>query len=220
MWPVVAIVLLWLGFASSHLALSSLPVRQRLVARIGEPRFRGLYSLVAFAFFVPLVRIYFTHKHAGPVLWTVPPHPAVRWTVYAGMSVAFILLVASFVQPSPASVGGGNTRPRGILLVTRHPLLMALFVFGVVHLIPNGGASDVAYFAGFALFPLVGAWHQDRRKLATMPEFRAFYERTPFFPFTGRQTGRGLHELPIVAVGIALLVTITIRYFHGRLFGG
>ena len=83
-----------------------------------------------------------------------------------------------------------------------------------------GGASDVAYFAGFALFPLVGAWHQDRRKLATMPEFRAFYERTPFFPFTGRQTGRGLHELPIVAVGIALLVTITIRYFHGRLFGG
>ena len=90
----------------------------------------------------------------------------------------------------------------------------ALRWFGVLCLM------GAAYFAGFALFPLVGAWHQDRRKLATMPEFRAFYERTPFFPFTGRQTGRGLHELPIVAVGIALLVTITIRYFHGRLFGG
>src|SRR5499433_1585642 len=75
MSPGVTIGLLWLGFAGSHLVLSSLPVRQRLIARIGENAFRGLYSLVAFAYFIPLVWIYFRHKHAGSTLWTLPMGP-------------------------------------------------------------------------------------------------------------------------------------------------
>ena len=220
MSPVLAIVLLWVGFAGSHLILSSMPVRQRLTARIGEPRFRGLYSLVAFAFFIPLVWIYFKNKHAGAALWMLPPSAAIRWVVYAGMALAFVLMVTSFVQPSPASVVPGDPTPKGVLQITRHPTLMAFSVFGLVHLLPNGYAADVAYFGGFVLFPIVGAWHQDQRKLATVPTFRAFYERTPFLPFTGRHTLRGLRELPLVAVAAALLVAITIRYFHGSLFGG
>src|SRR6185436_11432830 len=99
MSPTTMIVLLWLGFAGSHLLLSHLPVRQRLVARLGEPAFRGLYSLVAFAFFVPLVMVYFRHKHAGAWLWTVPRTPAVVWTVQIGMGLAFVLVVASLVRP-------------------------------------------------------------------------------------------------------------------------
>ena len=219
MSPVLVIVLLWLGFAGSHLILSSLPVRQRIIARIGEPPFRGLYSLVAFTFFVPLVWVYFANKHAGPLLWTPPQGPAVRWLVYAGMALAFVLLAASFVQPSPASVVPGSTAPRGVLRVTRHPLLMGIGVFGLVHLLPNANAADVAYFAGFPLFAIIGAWHQDRRKLATMPEYRAFYERTPFFPFTGGHTLTALRELPFAAVGVGVLVTVALRYFHGPLFG-
>src|SRR5439155_15777635 len=45
--PTAQIVLLWLGFAGTHLVFSSLPVRQRIVARVGEGPFQGLYSLVA-----------------------------------------------------------------------------------------------------------------------------------------------------------------------------
>src|SRR5947207_12576607 len=88
MAPTLTLVLLWLGFAGSHLVLSSLPVRQAMVARIGEGPFRGLYSLVAFAFFIPLVRTYFGHKHAGPALWMLTPGPALRWAMYVGMGVA------------------------------------------------------------------------------------------------------------------------------------
>lgn len=216
----VAIVLLWAGFAGTHMVLSSIPVRQRLIARIGEANFRGIYSLVALAFFVPLVWIYFAHKHAGPALWSVPIGPEVRGVVYVGMGLAFVLLGASFVQPSPALVVPGDPTPKGVLRITRHPLLMALAVFGLVHLLPNGHAADVAYFGGFVVFSIAGAWHQDQRKLATVPEYRAFYERTPFFPFTGTQTLRGLRELPLVAVTVALLAAITVRYFHGALFGG
>ena len=104
MSPTARIVLLWLGFAGSHLVLSSLPVRRGLVARIGEGPFRGLYSLVAFAFFIPLVGTYFAHKHAGPWLWTLPRSTPLLWTIYAGMGLAFVLVVAGFIRPSPAAL--------------------------------------------------------------------------------------------------------------------
>jgi uncharacterized membrane protein len=187
---------------------------------MGEQPFRGLYSLFAFAFFIPLVWIYFANKHAGPLLWAAPVGPALRWIVYAGMALAFVLLVGSFVQPSPASMVPGDPTPRGVLRITRHPLLMSLAVFGLVHLLPNSHASDVAFFGGFVLFPLVGAWHQDQRKLATVPEYRAFHAQTPFLPFLGANTLRGVREMPLTVLATAGLLAITIRWFHGSLFGG
>ena len=48
-----------------YMGLSSLPIRGRLVARLGEGAFLGLYSVIALAIFIPLVRTFFAHKHAG-----------------------------------------------------------------------------------------------------------------------------------------------------------
>src|SRR2546422_8380512 len=98
--PTAQIVLPWSGFAGTHLVLSSLPVRQRIVARVGEGPFRGLYSLVAFAFFVPLVRTFFAHRHAGRWLWLVERGAGLRWAMYVGMGLAFVMLVASLVRRS------------------------------------------------------------------------------------------------------------------------
>ena len=68
---------------------------------------------------------------------------------------------------------------------------------------------------------LVGAWHQDRRKLALgVPGFRAFYEATPFLPFTGRDTVRGFRELSPAAVVAGIALTAVLRYFHPSWFGG
>ena len=220
MSPAMRIILLWLGFAGSHLTLSSLPVRRGLVARIGENAFRGLYSLVAFAFFIPLVWTYFAHKHAGPWLWTVPLGTPLRWTIYAGMGLAFVLIVAALVRPSPAAVVPGNPTPRGAFRITRHPLMMGIALFGLLHLVPNGSTADVAFFGGFPLFAVVGAAHQDRRKLATDPRFRRFYDETPFLPFTGRSAWQGVRELVPTAAGLGILLAAIVRYFHGSWFGG
>ena len=221
MWSAIVVVLLWLGFAGSHVVLSSVMVRPRLIERLGLRGFLGLYSLVAFAFFVPLVWIYFAHKHAGPLLWSVPVPPAGRWLLYIGMGVAITLNIAGFIQPSPASVAGGEARVRGALRITRHPVFMGVALFGVLHLVPNGYASDVAFFSGFPLFTVIGCWHQDRRKLAAgLPGFRAFYEATPFFPFTGRQTWLGIREMFPTVIAIGVGVTILVRYFHPVWFGG
>jgi len=219
--PTAAIVLLWAGFAGTHLLLSSLPVRQRIVTAIGAQPFLGLYSLVALGFFVPLVRTYFAHKHAGDWWWGIPHGPALRGAMYLLMAVAFILMVAALARPSPAAVVPGDPTPRGIYRITRHPLMMAFVVFGLAHLLPNGSSADVAFFGGFVLFSLVGAAHQDARKRALgTPGFTTFTAGSPFVPFTGGASAQGLRELSPVVVGLGILVTVVVRWFHALWFGG
>ena len=161
MGATIAIVLLWLGFGGSHIALSVLSIRDQLVRRLGEWPFRGLYSLVSFAFFIPLVWVYAAHKHAGPQLWFLSHGVALLLLMYLGMAVAFTLLVAAFVRPSPAAVVPGDPTPKGVFRITRHPLFMGIAVFALLHLLPNGSAADVAFFGGFVVFVLIGGWHQD-----------------------------------------------------------
>ena len=215
------IALLWAAFTATHVGLSSLRVRPRLAGALGETAFAGLYSVIALAIFVPLVWLYFTHKHEGPALWLLPRGPVLSWTLYLAMGVALVLFVASFVNPSPAGMAPSSTTPRGVHWITRHPLVMSFVVFALVHLLPNGFASDVAFFGGFAAFALIGAAHQDSRKrVAGPPGYAEFADATPFFPFTGSQTLRGLRELskPALVGGIAL--AIAIRFFHSSWFGG
>ena len=219
--PALGVVLLWAAFTVTHVGMSSLRVRPRLVGALGEIGFLALYSIVALGIFVPLIRLYFTSKHAGAQLWYLPRGPLFSAIVYTGMALAFVLLVSSFLRPSPAGVVPGDTTPRGVYRLTRHPMVMAFVVFSLVHLLPNGSLADVAFFGGFAAFALVGAAHQDQRKLVTGPPgYRDFYEHTPFLPFTGKDTLSGLRELSPVAVVGGLLLTFGIRYFHSSWFGG
>jgi len=215
------IAALWIAFAVSHMVLSSRRLRPRIVAALGdELRFQGLYSLVALAIFVPLVTIYFRHKHEGPYLGTLATVPGVRWVMFVGMGAAFALLVAGLVRPSPASVVPGAAEVRGIYHVTRHPFLMALGIYGLLHLcVVALNATELAFFAGFPLFVVAGAHHQDQRKLASNPDYKRFYEATPFLPFS-RPAGvvAALREQPIpIALGIGLAVLV--RWIHPALFG-
>ncbi len=216
MSPTVRIVLLWACFAATHIGLSSLPLRGRITARIGEPAFRALYSLVAFAFFVPLVSTFFAHKHGGAWLWILERGAPLRWAMYVGVGLAFVLLVASFVRPSPASLVPGDPTPQGVYRITRHPFSMALALFALLHLPPSAtSGADVAFCSGLIVFSVLACWHQDRRELALgVRGFREFYGATPFFPFTGRESFRGVRELSPVVVGVGVAATIIARYFQ------
>jgi uncharacterized membrane protein len=218
--PAALVALLWIAFAGTHLALASRRVEPALVARLGRNGYLGLYSLVAFACFVPLCQVYFSNRHAGAWLWAVPASGPLRAPIYAGLLFAFVLIAASLLRPSPAGlVPAGDARPGGVYLLTRHPMMTGLALIGLLHLPPNGAASDVAFFGGLALFPLIGAWHQDSRKLASGdPAFRAFHDGTPFFLFTGRETLRGLRELPPLAIGAGLALGLGARWLHGSLW--
>ena len=224
MSPAFLIVLLWLAFGVSHIVLSSVRLRPRLVAVLGEQGFMGGYSLVSLLTFVPLVTVYFGHKHEGALLWASGVGPVGFWLISIGMGIALILLVGGVLTPSPASMGAGGAETpveaRGIHLITRHAVFMGMGLFGLLHLFANGFATDVAFFAGFPIFVVVGAMHQDRRKLA--PEgspYRAFYEATPLLPFTGSRTLQGLREIGWKAPLAGIVLTGVIRYYHSAWFG-
>lgn len=215
------LLILWMGFAGSHVMLSSRPVRGVLVERLGQGLFRLFYSLLALAFFIPLVWTYFTNKHAGPWLWAVPRSAWALAAISTGMTIAFVLLAAGMARPSPASISPGVATPRGVQRITRHPVFMAFGLFGLVHLLANGSTADLVFFGGFVVFALVGGWHQDRRLLAGgNPEVRAFLDATPFVPFTGGATVQGLKELPPVAVAVGVALAVFVRYFHATWFAG
>lgn len=221
MTAVTVIIALWVVFALSHILLSSNPLRARAVRLFGERLFQGLYSLVAFAVFVPLVLVYAGNKHAGPLFWFIEPNLLVDIITRIGNTVAAVLVVAGLFRPSPTGVTGTPTRrPRGVQRITRHPLFMGIVLWALMHLLVNGFASDVFFFGGFVLFGLLGSWHQDRRQKA-LPDgsYARFCEQSPFLPFTGGGTIKGLREIGVVPIAVGLLAAGLLRYFHAGLFG-
>ena len=214
--PTVIVVILWLLFAASHMLPSSRAIRSRLISRLGEKRFLGAYSLTSFVFFMPLVYYYMTHRHAGPLLWTPPASEAAEIFLTLLNVAGCVLLVAGVMTPSPASITGApRDNPTGAQQITRHPVFMGIGLWALAHVALNGYASDVAFFGGFVVFALAGSWHQDRRKLAGGDaRFERFHAATPFVPFIGRGTLRGLMELPPLAVIIGVAVALAARYLH------
>ena len=214
MSPTVSVALLWIAFTATHLGLASVRVEPKLRGKLGDAGFLGLYSAVALTIFVPLVSIYFGNRHAGPWLWTVEVGPVLRALLYLGMTLGFVLALGSLLRPSPASiVPGGTAEVRGVYRVTRHPLVLGLAIVWALHLVPNASTADIAFFGGFLLFSLAGAWHQDARKLhAGEPVFREFHAATSFLPF-GRGV-RGLADLPPLVIALGVAAALAARWLH------
>ncbi len=221
MTAVSIIFALWVVFALTHVILSSNPLRPRAVHLLGERLFQGLYSLVAFAVFVPLILVYSGNKDAGPLLWSVEPNLVIDIVTRVGNTVAVMLAVAGIFRPSPTVVTGTPARqPRGVQRITRHPLFMGIVLWALTHLLVNGFASDVVFFSGFVLFGLLGSWHQDHRQKA-LPDgaYAKFCEQSPFLPFTGGGIFKAVREIGVIPIVVGLLAAGLLRYFHAGLFG-
>ena len=210
------IVALLLLLVSSHMLLSSRTIRARLVEKLGEKPFLAGYSVAALAFFVPLVHFYFTHRHLGPQLWAVPASGLVELVLVVANAIGVVMLVAGLLDPGPGSfMGKPREEPTGVYRITRHPVFMGVTVMALAHAIPNGFATDIAFFGGLAVFALVGCWHQDLRKLAAGDTtYTRFHARTSFVPFTGRGARRGLRELSPLAVIFGVVVALAARCLH------
>ena len=228
MQAALGLALLWAAFAGSHMALSSARLRPRLRTRLGEQGFRGLYSLIALAIFIPLVRIYWTHRHAGPLLWTTIGPPEIATLLNHVLMALALILLASSLLPAGAAPSAmhaqleGIARVRGMTRITRHPTLVSFALFGIAHLLVNGNLSDVAFFGGFPLFTWIGARHQDERMARDRAGYRNVIANTSVVPFGAILTGRQSlvpRELPLPGIAVGLVLAIVLRFFHPTLFG-
>lgn len=220
------VILGWLVFGATHTALSHPPVRDRLVARLGDRGFLGFYSLVAFATFVPLVWAFFAGRTATVVpLPLLAPLPGVHWITMALMFVALQLIVLGVANPSPLSelMARGAVGATGALRITRHPLFMGVGLAGAAHLLVNPAPIDRAFFGGMVVYTLVGCAHQDwRKRRAGEPALARLFEETSFLPFVAILSGRNrlvVSELRPGIVFVAAALYLLIFFVHHRLFG-
>lgn len=229
MEPTTQVLIGWLMFGGTHTVLSHPPIRDRLVARLGDWGFVVLYSLVALATFVPLVWSFFANRVATPIpLPVLVKVPTVAWVTVVLMFVALNLMLLGFTSPNPVSTltgpasGSPGSGAVGALRITRHPAFMGVALAGFAHLLVNSAAIDRVFFGGMALYSVLGCAHQDwRRKRSGGPELARFYAETSFFPFVAILQGRNrlvLGELrPIVLAGAAIAFLL-LFISHHRLF--
>lgn len=209
-------------FVVTHLGMSHGSIREALVAKLGRWPFRGVYSLVSFLTLGPAAVMWWGNRHLGPVLWQLDP-----W-VERGIALVLMLLAAELLvlmlgDPSPASMIPGNTEPRGVLRITRHPMNMGIALFAVAHLAANGALGDVFFFGSLAVVGLIGPFHMDARLATTRGEgFREFCRQTSVIPFVAiarRRTAFRAEEISIPLFVIGIVVYVALVVFHGRLFG-
>jgi len=222
-----AIFFLWLIFAGTHIIGSSIPVRTFLIRRLSKLGYKGLYALVAVATFIPLCYFFFTHKHAGYLLYT--SGNLINLLAQFLMLGSIIVLLQGFVTANPMTtmveLSGRVVRSgQGIQRLTRHPQNFAFALFGLAHLLANPYVGDWIFFGGFIVYGTVSAVHQDRRQLATGSEqLKQFLADTSAIPWGAIISGKqrlALDEYNPPALVAAIVIFILLKLWHPMLFGG
>lgn len=221
-----SILFWWLLFAGTHLGGSSPALRTPLIRRLGLLGFKGIYTLIALATFIPLCSVYARQKHAGALLFV--PDSSLLAATEALMLVALVVLTQGIARPGPMSTqvemdGRFTKEARGIQRVTRHPQNLAFVLFGFSHLLVNPFSADLIFFGGFVVFGITSAILQDRRqRISGIPEIRQYLAETSALPFAAIVTGRqrlAVKEYSRTALVAALLLFVVLQIFHPRIFG-
>ncbi len=154
---------------------------------MGGP-YRGLYSLVSLVGFAAMIWG-FSQMPRTPMLYT-PPDWA-RHVALGFMFPALILLASAYL-------------PTGrIKKITRHPMLAAVKLWALVHLLANGELRSVMLFGAFLAYGVIARIALKRRGdngPATLAKNAALW------------------DLAAVGIGAALYLIIG-RYAHLHLFG-
>lgn len=217
----------WLIFGGSHVAGSSISVRNFFISRIGTLGFKLLYSLVALMTFVPLCYVYFNSRHTGYLFYN--PGYFIKLLVHFIMLAAFIVLLQALVTPNPMTTlaelsGRTINKAQGIQRITRHPQNFAFGLFGLAHMLAVPYVGDWIFFGGFIVYGIVSGWHQDRRQLAGGAEStKQFLADTSAMPFGAIIKGKqrlmlGEYYPPALAASVVLFILI--RLLHPMLIGG
>jgi uncharacterized membrane protein len=135
------LLLVGLGlFFVAHLVPTRPDLRARLVARFGAGRYSGLFSVVSLVALAMIVWGYGRMQglaRGNPQVWDPP-----AWSKHVTMLLmvpALILLVAAYV-------------PSRIRNATGHPMLIAIMLWALGHLLANGDLASLLLFGSFLAY--------------------------------------------------------------------
>jgi len=147
-------------FGGHSVSIVNDPWRGRMVAKMGEWPWKGLYALVSLIGFMLIVWGYGLARHDPVVVYTPP-----GWL----RPVAMVLLVPVF----PLLLA--TYLPGRIQAAAQHPMLVATKLWAVAHLLANGMLADVLLFGAFLLWAVldrISMKHRTQRPVPSVPPSR------------------------------------------------
>jgi uncharacterized membrane protein len=148
-------------FAVHSVSIVSDPWRDRMVAKVGEWPWKGLYALLSLVGFVLIVWGYGFARLDPVVLYTPPV-----WL----RPVAMVLLVPIFPLLLAAYL------PGRIKSATKHPMLAAIKLWAFAHLLANGTLAALLLFGAFlvwAVLDRISMKHRRQRPIPSVPPAKA-----------------------------------------------
>ena len=121
-------------------------------------------------------------------LWT-----GLRFLPVVVMPIAFVLLVTGYGR-NPTMVGAdrllkSDDPARGMIRITRHPLMWALMLWSGAHVLARGDLKSVIFFGGLFILAALGTLAMDARKRSN-PDWARFAAATSNVPFMAIAQGR------------------------------
>jgi uncharacterized membrane protein len=156
--------------------------RSRMIARLGDGPWKGLYSLVSAVGLVLIVWGYGLSRLEPVVLWDPPV-----WTRHHAnlLNLVAFILFAAYLLPS------GRLKAR-----LGHPMILSVKVWAIAHLVANGTLADVLLFGSFLVWAVF--------------DFRASRMRDRALG-TVRMAGPARNDAVVVLVGVVIWAAIVWR---------
>lgn len=149
MWVLVAGLLAFIGV---HLVTTQREMRAGLIARFGEGGYKGLYSAVAAIGLVLIVLGYPRAQiAANPQLWNPP-----AWGRHVNMLLMLPVFPLLFASNLPGRISAA----------VRHPMITAVKLWALAHLLVRGDLASMLLFGGLLGWAVVDRISVKRREAA------------------------------------------------------
>jgi uncharacterized membrane protein len=174
-----------------HLVPTSPELRRSLSERMGEGTYKIVFSVISFVGLALIVYGYsklYATPGKNPEIWT-PPH-AMRHATMLLMVLSSILLAAAYI-------------PSRIRTAAKHPMLAAIKLWALAHLLVRGDLASIVLFGSFLAWAVY-----DRISVK---------KRAALGPLGAKQGGLG-GDVAVIAVGVGFYV-LMLLWGHSRLIG-
>lgn len=179
------------AFFTIHLIPTNRELRNGLVERFGDGGYKAFFSIASLIGLILIIYGYGKMQDylgsKNPVLWIAP-----TWISHLALLLmipAFIALVAAFI---PSHIGA----------VLKHPMLVAVKIWALAHLLANGDVASLVLFSSFLSYAVY-----DRISLKRRGD-----------PGRSSEGATYLNDAIVVGLGLTLYILMAF-YGHPHLIG-
>ena len=220
------LILSILVFTALHI-LPSTRLRPWIIDRFGRMSFMTLLSVFSTLGFIWMWYAYKSAAHNVETVFWVTDSP-VRIASAIIMLVAILLVIWMLSNTPRLLINGEHILQRkdsirGVLRITRHPMMWPLALWAMVHMINNADPAGFVFFGYFAALAIFGTIVIDRRRKRHLgAKWKTVEDTTSNLPLAAILAGK--NHFSLVELGwkrplAAIIIWAAIIHFHESLTG-